>query len=319
MIDFFAAHWRHYIDHLAPLWIALPVEERGTFYVAGPGLTERALDLGVPVTVGGMPPLQGPPIVIAGSRDLQYLGQERRIALVEHGAGQSYVLDPTQDGVANYSGGPGRERISLMLCPSARVAAKNAERYPSCALPVTGPAHLDRWYRPVPEEQTAGIGFAFHWECPLVPETRTAFPHWARAVQALSEQTLVTVHAHPRIEQQIRAWCSNSGVFWGDYETIFTADCLYVDNSSIACEYAAVTGRPVGLLDAPWYRRDVEHGGRFWDWTRAGVPHYGEPEELLARPTLPGTGVPALTRWAYDGRLDGHAAARGARALLDWA
>jgi hypothetical protein len=56
------------------------------------------------------------------------------------------------------------------------------------------------------------------------------------------------------------------------------ANLLICDNSSLMYEMSYL-GRNVVALNAPWYRRDVEHGLRFWQWRGIQVD---TPEELLA-------------------------------------
>jgi glycosyltransferase involved in cell wall biosynthesis len=98
------------------------------------------------------------------------------------------------------------------------------------------------------------------------------------------------------------------------------ADVYACDNSSSIYEFAS-TGRPVVLLNAPWFRRDVEHGLRFW--AAAGIGRQvDEPEDLaeaircsLSEP-VPSSAAAAL-RLAYSD-ITG-AAERGATILAGWA
>ena len=56
------------------------------------------------------------------------------------------------------------------------------------------------------------------------------------------------------------------------------ADVFVGCNTSALFELAAC-GVPVVLLHPPWYRDDVEHGGRFYDWARVG-PVVRDPDDL---------------------------------------
>jgi CDP-glycerol glycerophosphotransferase (TagB/SpsB family) len=56
------------------------------------------------------------------------------------------------------------------------------------------------------------------------------------------------------------------------------ADLYIIDNSSTAYEFAAA-GRPVVLMNAPSYRKDISHGIRFWDYLVG--PTVDSPRELL--------------------------------------
>jgi len=58
------------------------------------------------------------------------------------------------------------------------------------------------------------------------------------------------------------------------------ATLLIADNTSMLPEFAS-TGRPVLFLNSPQYRRDVNHGGRFYEWPEGQVS-VDDPADLIA-------------------------------------
>jgi CDP-glycerol glycerophosphotransferase (TagB/SpsB family) len=97
------------------------------------------------------------------------------------------------------------------------------------------------------------------------------------------------------------------------------ADLLVADNTSVIYEFAA-TGRPVVLLDPPWYDRNVGHGLRFWTASHVGL-HVTDPRTLTDMVTE----ALSARHWRdQEDALDmvfshrDHAAERAAVTLLDW-
>jgi hypothetical protein len=252
VIDAYAS-LRHYAEHIRPVWDALPDQLRGQWLEA-PRLHRRD-----PART----------VLVASWRDAQQVAPSP-LVYVEHGAGQTYDADPRARGNGSYSGGAGLDRVRLFLCPNAAVADRWRAAYRAPAA-VVGCPKLDRWHRAARDTAYQGarptVAVTFHWECALVPETRSAWRHYDRALPVLAHDPRWRLlgHGHPRLWGTIRRRWQQLGV---DHtpdlaDVLDQADLLVADNTSALYEFASL-GKPVLVLNAPWYRRDVHHGLRFW-------------------------------------------------------
>lgn len=264
----------HFYRHLGPIWDALPDELRGVLWKP----YQRAP---WPGEVLHQRPDLSEPIMVAGFIDVVRL-QDRRMIYVEHGAGQSYEGDPASADVGSYSGGAGLDAVELFLCPNQTVADRWAARYNARTRVIGCPA-LDRWDREVTGDGGC-VAITFHWECPLVPETRSALPHYAAALPALARLVRergrrLIGHAHPRAIGMAELY-ERAGIEWvPNLEDVYArAGLLLADNTSVLYEFAAL-GRTVIVLNAPWYRRDVNHGLRFWD--QVPGPMVNDPKQMM--------------------------------------
>jgi len=268
MIDFFASE-PHYVDHLVPTWRALGDDERGEFRVLPASTVERARHHGVDARVGTPRRARSTSsvLVVAAHRDLWARSQEveQRVVLVEHGAGQTYVgMDRGE-----YSGGAGREPYAAFLCPSPRVARNNLARYPETPALVVGSPRVDELLR-IAKYATRNpeptVAVSFHWPCRGAPEAGSAWRTFLPAVRELVSVGRVLGHGHPRMLPRLVDAYRRMGVeIVPTFEQVVAeADVYACDNSSTMYEFAAATGRPVVAMNAPEWRRDVEHGLRFW-------------------------------------------------------
>lgn len=257
----------NYLAHIVPIWRALDHEERGALYVHSQSAQSWARRHHVEFTAA-IPRGRGNPVVIAGMQDCPPVRRDRKVALVEHGSGQRYI---DSDNVS-YSGGEGREEITLFLCPNDSVAKANQDRYPDARVAVIGSPRVQE-LRTI-SRQAKMPCISFHWEARSVsPEARWAWPHYAASMRSLAEQFPgMAGHAHPRVWQLLQAKYQRAGLEpVQDFEDVIARASVYVvDNSSTAIE-AMACGIPVVLMNAPWYRRDIDHGGRFWRYAKAAL------------------------------------------------
>ncbi len=263
------ASMRHYKDHMLPIFEALPERLRGHIHPVGEQVRR---------------PLFNHIAMVAGWQDVEQLGHRAKMIYVEHGAGQAYLGDEKMATLPGYSGGGARHRNVIgYVCPSATVAARwNA---PAVAV---GCPKMDPWLNGninIGTPMGRSVCIAFHWDCRLGPEMRTAFWHYRSDLYRLADQWRaqgfhVYGHGHPRWGDTLGWEFAKNGieVLPTDTHVFMNADVLVMDNSSLMYEFASM-GRPVIALNAPWYRRDVEHGMRFWSQV-PGLQVDG-PEQLL--------------------------------------
>lgn len=273
MFDF-CARERQHADHIIPIWHGLDPKQRGTFFTIKHlegYLIEHGVDDLTFNRVG-----TGNPIIVSSYQDMK-ASHGRDVIFVEHGAGQTYTVPHP-----SYSGGAERESVRLFLCPNERVAQNNLKSYPKTPALVVGSPRLE-WLSRIEHKlnRRPVVGLSFHWDCRMVPESRWAFPHYEKILRKLTEHYKILGHGHPRIFNLLeRRYLDVNIEPVRDFEEVVARADVYVcDNSSTIYEFAAL-GRPVVVLNAPWYRRNVEQGLRFWEFADIGI-QVNEPEELV--------------------------------------
>ena len=266
-IDFMCV-LEHFVDHLAPIWVGLhKVGAAGGFHIPEK-LRERAILDGVPAIFHVYD--QQPTnllVVVASIGDVRRCPAGKHLALVEHGCGLSWIPSYEKPRRApNHSGGGGiRNRVELFLMTNEWCAKWDRIEHPKSRVEIVGAPKLD-WVtsHEFVRNDPPVIAYATHWDCFTVPETRSAFPWFQRAVQNLSKRYTIVGHAHPRAIEPWKYYAR-----WGIQvervlsEVLKKADLFIGDGGSGPYEFAA-TGKPVVVCNAPIYRRDVHHGLRFW-------------------------------------------------------
>src|SRR5574338_261908 len=88
--DFFARR-KHYIDHLAPVWLALPTDRRGFFYTNEDSAVYAVSKIGSSVLVVKDIPDGENPIVVCAYGDMNRASRSnRKIINMEHGTGHTF-------------------------------------------------------------------------------------------------------------------------------------------------------------------------------------------------------------------------------------
>lgn len=322
----------HFIDHLAPIWHALPAENRGVFIVA-PDLVARGPELGIEMTAHTRG-RRTEPVLVASWGDVQTARRAGRtqIARIEHGIGQSYAGDPHAHAATHesYAGGKGQEGVGLFIVPNQHAADRWRRAYPPSSVVTVGSPKID--VPPAYERDGEVIAVSTHFDARVCPETRSAWPLYRDAMVDLAKRRRVIAHGHPRIAFEVSQWARRHDIeFVGSFREVQRRAAVYVcDNSSSMYEFAAM-GRPVVVLDLPTgrikgigYRRDVDHGLRFWEAADVGV-RIDDPADLpeaVRIALVDPPGIRANREAALDivyAYRDGRAAARAAAALLQWA
>jgi len=255
------------------------------------------------------------PVIVAGYRDLLRV-RPREVVFLEHGTGQTYG-----GATPAHPGGRNREAVSLFICPSDRVAEKNLARYPDTPTVVVGSPVMDYHHRNPSRPESGLVAVAFHWNALTAPEARSAFRHYAAAIVELAKERTVIGHGHPRVENVLRRFYANNGITWVSLDEVYRrAEVLVVDNSSVGWEFLSLD-RPVVWLNAPWYRKSVDYGMRFWEFADSGV-QVDDPADLpfSVAEALMDTHRARRREVVHEiyAYTDGRASERAARAIEEW-
>lgn len=288
----------HYRAHVTAVWNEIYPLRRGVFASDPRELVGRTN-----------------PVIVASYSDLLAV-KPRQVVFLEHGAGQTYG-----GATPAHPGGRNRESVSLFICPSERVAELNRKRYPDTPAIVVGSPVMDYWHRYPAKPEQGTVALAFHWNSLVAPEARSAFPHYQAVLADLAAERRVLGHGHPRIAPVLQRRYAESRIPWVPLEDVYQrAEVLVVDNSSVGWEFLSLD-RPVVWLNAPWYRKNVNYGMRFWEFADAGV-QVDDPADLsfaIAEALLDVQRnrrrevVPEI--YSYT---DGRASERAARAIEEW-
>jgi hypothetical protein len=291
-IDFFARQ-THYADHMAPIYEKMG-DAVGSFFVS-PLIEEYAQKKGINPTVlkpnlkcnpmDVAPPVGRNPILVAGVADLQmvYLGeqQHRRIILMEHGPGITFPNNQSYAGNMGY-----RKKASLTLAPNYLVHEKTKKVLPELTQVIIGTPMLDKWANrtrgSLPKVPTVAI--AFHWDGSAVaPEAGNAFRYYESILPSLAKQSSfkLIAHGHPKNLDELKRTYERLGIeVVRDFEEVMERANLLINDCSSILYMFLVTGWPVIILNAPHFRRNVNFGLRFWEYTNVGE-QVERPNELL--------------------------------------
>jgi hypothetical protein len=315
---------RHYLSHLAPIAHAFGTDAH--VFCSTTDTLLHARELGLDAKIGAPRGPTGPPVLVASYRDSNQLDPARPRAYLEHGVGQSYTQLRTERH-RGVPGGRGWERCELFLVAGPHAAQEWRTFYPETPIvQLGGSPRLDQWAGYQPHNDLPVVAFSWHWDMRVVPETRASWRYWAQAVAQVtrSSDRFWLGHAHPRywstMEQQYRRL--GIAATRSFTPVMQTADLYVIDNSSTAFEMASFD-RPVLSLNCPTYRRDVEHGLRFW----SHVPglEVDDPADLAEAidAALCDKGDAQVRRRravdaAYGRMQNGCATARAVEAITDW-
>ena len=286
----------HYFDHVAPL-----AHRLGLTVQVGAGFLSPAEDK----SLGLVEPFAEPPsglrvepfaeaptkparrhdaALVMGPGDIRTAVRYgwKRIAYLCHGIGQDYNRMLA-------AAAPGEnipwDAVDVVLLPSEYAAERFKPLCPDAELLVVGQPKMDA-LREIQTGYASRIAaLSFRWNHQRAPEASGAMEHYAEGLAEVREYlqghgiTLIG-HGHPRVLTNLIPVYRVAGmsVFSSFTEIVEHAAVYACDNSSTLFEFAALD-RPVVVMNAPYYRRNVNHGGRFWDWADVGEQVDG-PDEL---------------------------------------
>lgn len=326
VVDVYATE-PHFVNHMLPIWRAMPPELRGAFY------TRREYDPGILGEPRSERAGHGDLFLVCSFGDLRMVTatSTRTVIFSEHGAGFTFANEYGYV-YRSYAGADDRPCVGLFLNVNDTVQRANARAHPHARGVVIGSPKMDQWYNPKrfrPQTVTGAdvptVAIAFHWDGHILsPGIGNAFNHFRSALPALAARTDIRLvgHAHPRFATEMQMECMALNIPYVErLDDVFRqADVLVADATSAMYEFASLD-RPVVTMNTPEYRREPDRGIRFWQHI-PGI-QVDEPEDL-AQATLNALDDPpelqAIRRSAVEAvyPIRGDAAQRAVSAIADF-
>lgn len=285
-VDFLACE-KHHFDHLYPIWSLLPNSLKGHFFILThkdkfedfnkAHLVKNTIIANTKNTLYKELEKNKYLLVTASFYDDVLLKISRPMTYVAHGCGQTYI--------GQYEYQFFRKNFILDLLPNSSMAYAFKNRYPYSQQIIIGSPKLDKWYGKKRNKSNSkpNIAISFHFDRIAIPESRSSWAHFKTIIPSLAKQNNwhILGHGHPRMMDTLRPVYEKYNIeVVENFEDIMDRADLYIcDHMSTLYEFAS-TNRPVIVLNAPWYRKDIEHGLRFWKHSNVGL-HCDDPSYLF--------------------------------------
>jgi hypothetical protein len=287
------------LDHIIPVWLAMPVAMRGNIYLTAEGMKYLS-DHPSPFSkiVLGSSYLQEYldgdnsdcghfPILTSAYGDACRVAEfdpNRPIILMEHGIGLTFGKPVYADGYGQ------RYKFSLFPVPNQHTLDKCHPDMKKWPHPIIGVPKMDPFAgefkkpHPMPKNPTIAIAFHHGDKNSRPGEVGSAWEHYQDIIPRLANFYKVIFHAHPILNEQLATLIVkdhfNGAEFVPDFNEVMRRADIYINDCSSTLYEFAVTGKPVIMLNAPWFDRKSNFGIRFWDYTDIG-PQVDEPTQLI--------------------------------------
>ncbi len=282
-IDFFCRS-AYYLDHMIPVWDAIHPDNRGDFYLSSHCAEEARKYPHIQFMAymeGGQ--CGDGPILTASYGDATRAlecNDRRPVILIEHGAGLTF-------GKAAYADGLGqRTKMSLLPVQNSYILNKVHPELKHIPHPIVGMPKLDPWAGKfakhiMGKNPTVAISFHHGTKNSRPAEIGSAGEHYIGVLPELAGKFNLIVHAHPIISRDMKEYCRSMGLpFVADFNEVMRRADIYINDASSTLYEFMVTGKPVIILNAPWFDRKANWGLRFWDFTDIG-PQVDYPDQLI--------------------------------------
>ena len=295
-IDALGLRLSRIVDHIVPIWRELPANLRGNFYVSDKeykNVLKKYPDVNFQIFekhIWAFRREKGPVITSMLSGVIrEIVTAKRKTILVEHGCGDTFGIDSIKNPLSLSRKNDNLD-ILMYLAPGHHPAKVFKKLRPEVPVKLIGCPKMDAWHirppKPRSDPPVVVISFTWDWQ-------DQEWGEWAKTVrgtwsyykdflpQLKNQNWKIYGNLHPKMWSKAAVVFKDLGIPLISFEEALEIGDLYIcDQSSTIFEFAS-TGRPVVLLNAPWYQKDIQQGLRFWKAANIGM-QVNEPDKLIS-------------------------------------